>query len=370
MKKSLRCVKVAALFVGSVVGAGFATGQEIALFFGKADVLSLVLSALFMAFCAFAFLDMGANKVSLDPRASLAAGTLVTLCSFFVYAAMIAAAEEVLLRVSGVRGLSAPVAVAIMLLSAKNTNKISLLNLVAVPLMVGIILFVGWRAKAGGGSFRPIAALAYGGMNLLFSGALMIKEGEDLSLPERVGASALSGVLLFLMLLFMWKCVGNDPSLEMPFLQAATRANAQGIASAALLLAILTTMASCAYLVTEGVMPLLKNRLLAAPLVTLLALLLSAWGFGNIVRWSYPVVSALGLAATLLALFFLLRSRLKKNGATAPHPSAKQTRDPVLPQCNDLHEHRKRGASSVCQRECDRGRGSADPRAPTVRADR
>ena len=370
MKSVIRSVKTATLFVGSVVGAGFATGKEIALFFGNGDLFSLLLSAAFMAFCAFAFLGMGANKITLDPRATLAADTLVTLCSFFVHAAMIAAAEELLFDLCKVRGLSALLAVAVMFLSAKGMRKISLLNLVAVPLMTLIILFVGSKGEFHMGSFRPIAALAYGGMNMLFSGALMIKEGEDLSLPERAGASLLSGVLLFLMLLFMWKCVGKDPSTEMPFLQAATKANLQGIATTALLLAILTTMAGCAHLVTEGVLPLLKDRLLAAPLMTLFALLLSSWGFGNIVRWSYPVVSALGLAATLLALLFFVRSIFKNKATTAQPSPTKQERASAPLRCDLPTDRKKKGAKDPCQRGCVRDRESNDRIAPTVPKDR
>ena len=51
MRSFFRALRVAALFVGSVVGAGFATGQEVQLFFGGDGVTSLFVASLFMSVC-------------------------------------------------------------------------------------------------------------------------------------------------------------------------------------------------------------------------------------------------------------------------------------------------------------------------------
>ena len=137
MKSVFRSVKVAALFVGSVVGAGFATGQEVRLFFGSDGVASLFVTSLFMAFCCFCFMQVGAGRL-LNARVALIADALVSLCSFAVYAAMIAAAEQLLFEATGQAGFSALFAVGCLLLLRKGKGALCLLNVVAVPLMAVI----------------------------------------------------------------------------------------------------------------------------------------------------------------------------------------------------------------------------------------
>ena len=314
-----RGMRTAALFVGSVVGAGFATGREVSLFFGGDGVGSLVVASLFMAVCAYAFLDMGARQALRDPRLLLATDGVIALSSFAVYAAMIAAAEGVLRRLTGAEGLSLPLTLLVMTLAGKRLSWVSLLNLVAVPLMVAVIMAVGLRVTDRiAGDLHPLRAMAYGGMNLLFSGALMIREGETLTMGGRLTASLTAGGTIFVMLLFMRRCVAGTGSAEMPFLEVAAREGVGTLASLVLLLAIVTTMASTAYLVTERLTALTGDGVLSASLTTLAGYLTSTVGFAPLVAYTYPVVSYLGLASTLaaLALVFLppLFRRFGKRG--------------------------------------------------------
>jgi len=300
MKWLIKSLRTSALFVGSIVGAGFATGQEVSLFFGSDGVLSVVVASLFMAICAFAFMEIGARGgVSVGVR--IATDTLVSLSSFAVYAAMIAAAEEVLSSLTGQDGISLFLAVGVGVFFARGRGNLSLLNLLAVPFMIVIILIVGGRV--GGsivGGFHLLSALAYGGMNLLFSGALMVGEGEESTQRERIAASIMSGAMIFLMLLFMRRCATGGS--DMPFLDAADREGVGCAARISLLLAILTTMASCAYLGIDRLRTVTGDTLLSVGLVTLSGVALSAFGFAPIVRTTYPIVSYLGLAATIAAL--------------------------------------------------------------------
>ena len=301
--KKLQAIKTAALFVGSVVGAGFATGQEVRLFFGGDGVASLAVASLFMAVCAYAFLEIGARRRAFHPQLLLATDGVVALSSFAVYAAMIAAAEEVLFRLTGASWFSLPLALAVTILAGERISWVSALNLVAVPLMAAVIVVVGLRSPAVlSGGFHPIRAFAYGGMNLLFSGALMMREGERLAPRERLAASVAAGAVIFLMLAFMHRCVSGEGTTEMPFLAAATREGLGTFASLALLLAIVTTMVGCAYLLAQKTTALTHDGTFACSLTTLAGYLTSTVGFAPLVTYAYPVVSFLGLALTLVAL--------------------------------------------------------------------
>lgn len=320
-----RGCKTAALFVGSVVGAGFATGQEILLFFGEGGTADLLIAALFMAFSAYLFLNLSDAPVLNDARIKVGADAVIALSSFAVYAAMIAASEEVLRSLTGRAGWSAALAIAVSCVAGKKNRGIAALNLIAVPLMIAVIAFVGVRF--GGrteGSLHPLRAIGYGGMNLLFSAALMREEGRKLTRGERRIASLLIGAMLFPMLLFMRRTVALSPSPNMPFLAVASRAGLGTISSLSLLLAIVTTMASCGYLATDRLTVFTKDPLLSISSVTLLGILAATIGFAPLVLATYPIVSYLGIAVTLgglgVSFFFFLEKRkgakvrLKKSG--------------------------------------------------------
>ncbi|MBP5404339.1 MAG: hypothetical protein J6Y74_00055 [Clostridia bacterium] len=311
MKRFFLAARVAALFVGSVVGAGFATGQEILLFFAGGNVLTLLFSALFMGASVIVFAEAGA----LLRRGKKLADALIAISSFAVYAAMIAAAEELLFSLSSLRGLGFLLAAGSAALSLKSIGKLSLLNVVAVPLIIVIVIFVGARgASLSGGRFRPLSALAYGAMNMLFSGALMAKEGEKMSRKERILCGLISSALLFLLLFFMSRAVlGKEGA--MPFLSAAKEAGRELSAPIALLLAVVTTMTSCNYLITQEIRLLTKDDFLSAALPLLGGLLLSAWGFENVVTYLYPAVSALALGHSLVIFFLFGRKKLLSMGA-------------------------------------------------------
>ena len=307
MKSFFRAMKTACLFVGSVVGAGFATGREIALFFGGGSAWNVGIAAAFMGAAAFLFLETGAKGSAIDPRVRTGADALVAVSSFVVYAAMIASAESVLFGLFGKKGLSLFVALFCAILSPKGVGWVSRLNFLAVPALAVIVIFVGAKTplSARFDSIRPFSSVAYGAMNMLFSGALMAEEGRRLSKKERRVAAALCGGLIFALLLFMFRAASFSPRSEMPFLVAAERAGIGAVAPVALLLAIVTTMIGCDYLVTGKLNETLGDPVLSSALVLLSGFLLSLVGFAPIVRTAYPVVSYLGIAFTFAAAIFL-----------------------------------------------------------------
>jgi len=307
MKRFLSAARVAALFVGSVVGAGFATGQEIALFFSGGTVLGPILAAVFMGGACFVFMEVGLP----EGTARRVLDVIVAIASFVVYAAMIAAAEEVLVGITALHGLSLLFALGSALLTRNGAERMKWLNLVAVPLMVAVVVAVGCRTDAPqvGGGVRLLAPFAYGAMNMLFSGALMATEGERLSRRERVVASLLATVMILAMLLFMHRAVASVPNDAMPFLAAADRLDMGALVPVTLLLAVVTTMTSCNYIFAREFSRHVPDPLFAATLTPLAGVIFARWGFANIVDTLYPAVSGLGLLLTAMVFFRFVRGK-------------------------------------------------------------
>ena len=296
MRGCFVALRAACLFVGSVVGAGFATGREVALFFGGGSVWNIVLASAFIAFLSLVYMDLGARRALEGTRLAVGVRRTVAIASFVVYAAMLAAAETVLWETFGVRGLSLFMGIGSAFRARGGLRWTSRLNLVAVPVMIAIIVYVGWGGGSSGGEVRIGSSLAYGAMNLLFSGALAYKEGARMTKGERRLAALLIGGAVFVLLLFMYYSAKGESA--MPFLLAAKERGVGALAPITLLLAIVTTMTGCNHIVTAELSSLVRDGTLAAAMTLLAGMLLAAWGFAPIVNSLYPAVSYLGLVVT------------------------------------------------------------------------
>ena len=74
-----RALKVCFLYIGTVIGAGFASGREISLFFGDTAPLNVAFSAVFMAILEALFLIAGRVRALPD---NTAVRTGVVIASF------------------------------------------------------------------------------------------------------------------------------------------------------------------------------------------------------------------------------------------------------------------------------------------------
>lgn len=97
-----RALKVCFLYIGTIIGAGFASGREIALFFGETAPLNVALSAVFMAVLEMLFLVAG--RVNALPD-NTAIRTGVFIAAFSSVAAMLAGGDFALYSLTDVRSL-------------------------------------------------------------------------------------------------------------------------------------------------------------------------------------------------------------------------------------------------------------------------
>jgi len=75
-----KCLKTASVFIGTLIGAGFATGREILLFFGKCSPVVPILSSIICgAFCIM-FLVAGHKGLNVIPTK----GGKIMLGAFFI----------------------------------------------------------------------------------------------------------------------------------------------------------------------------------------------------------------------------------------------------------------------------------------------
>jgi uncharacterized membrane protein YkvI len=190
ISKAFRVASVAAVFMGTVIGAGFASGQEVYFFFtrfGDSGVLGILLSTLILAVLGTVVVTMGCQihslshrsffRASLGPTMGYIADGLVTLFLLILSGVMLAGSGALTheMGLGWFTGIIITGGLALIVLSFR-MNGIRGFNLLVVPLLVGTGVAVACasvrftpsviRGEANGWLF---SAIQYGSYNLVLA---------------------------------------------------------------------------------------------------------------------------------------------------------------------------------------------------------
>lgn len=295
-----KAFKSSMIYVGTVIGAGFASGKEIAVYFDSLSPLTAFISGILLGAVGGFFMYAGyKGKFFQPPWFKL----LTVICSYITLAAMCSGAGEIIpFPFGGI--LLTVLAVAAGVLGIKFLGK---LNGILVPVIIFCILFLFF--KNGNvfitGSYLPFKPILYSALNLLIAGSLMAEQGKNLTKREIVLSSALSAVIMSC-LIFALCCltIGNDSA--MPLKEIASYMGFPIISSLLILLAIFTTMVSSAKLIYDYFKGLKLSPFFSSFMTLVPSVALSFVGFGAIVRYGYAFVSVAGL----VLLFFTVLKML------------------------------------------------------------
>lgn len=301
-------LKIALTFIGTLIGAGFASGQEIALYFGDTAVISPLLAGVFCGTLAFLFCEIGRITrgeilENVFPETQRIWKYGIAVCNFFVLSAMVAGAEFVLLTTFGYAGgglLTGLVALGVVLSGSRGIKAV---NALVVPAIVGIIITVfALRPSANlDGRITLAAPALYSTMNILTGGFLIARLSKENSRKDNFFISAVCALILSALLVILYFIVKSTPSGEMPVLIAANAVKLGKVGGILIYLAIFTTAIGSFSVISEGNVKLSLAALAGAYLVSLA-------GFSTIVEISYPVVGVLGAAFTAAVIIYLFKT--------------------------------------------------------------
>ncbi len=324
--------KVASLYVATVIGAGFATGQEIIQFFarfGFTGIFGLVITTTFLSLFGGLILEKCFKVKSrsyfdlLNQPPRLFPSVIDLSYTFFILmglSIMLAGAETVLdqFLIQGTgRYLTAILVLIPLLLGLEQ-----ILNITAylVPVMILLILAVSLKTIQIGdlsipSQFMPGAlpySLLYSGYNLgyalaVFAGISRLIKDDKTARRGGILGGLLLGLLIAIMILAFFS---TPPALlndAIPMLNLAKRIGAACgiIYSIVIWFAMYTTALANATAVTQrisGMFPTLKH--LASICVVALALLMAGWGFVPLIKVTYPLFGVVGLFLVFKLLYF------------------------------------------------------------------
>jgi uncharacterized membrane protein YkvI len=325
---------IAATVIGTVVGAGFASGQEIFQFFsrfGKAGLVGLLLAVTLFGIASNQVFKIGLRLKTnsyreflvylLGPRLLPGADLFLTLFLLLLVGVMFAGSGAVFAALHLERGMGVVLTGLIVVgVLSRGLSGLVKVNLVIIPLMFVFCLIVAGHAfYSFSVSARPLpaahgcwvlAALQFTAYNLVLAAPVLLALAQNYSDPIvlRIGNWLGSIALGVLAVLIHWSILAHFTVLQasaLPMVTLAKQVNGGVFWGYSLILwgEMLTTLLADVYS--------LGQRLCVwsgwpfrrwAVILSLTGIFVSNWGFVNLIAFFYPVYGCLSLVLLVLIL--------------------------------------------------------------------
>jgi len=339
--------KIAGVYIGTVVGAGFASGQEILQFFcvfGKNGFFGLILVTVLFVFFGYLIMDMGYSLKSKShieiiqmvggKHIGRLADIIITFFLFGSLTAMIAGGGAMFKENFGISPVLGSL---IMAVAASVTclfgirgvmNSISFI----VPFLLAAVLCIGlfsmFSGKAGFPDSEALiassrllanwqwAALLYVSYNILLSISVLGPLGANSFSRKSVKAGAFLGgmglgigsAVIYMALL---KNMPGVLEFEIPMIYIAGKMGfiLQLAYAAVLLMEVYTTAVSSLFGFVSRLTDIESGKGKCAIVLTaVMSFLASRVGFTNLVKYLYPVVGYCGIVLLILLVYHKIKS--------------------------------------------------------------
>lgn len=339
--------KIAGAFVGVIVGAGFASGQEILQFFasfGSIGLWGCLVAGVFFVVLSMAFAGMGQKlkaeshkeviNAMFGKHVGLVFDVLITFFLFAVTVVMLAGAGSLLHQWLGVPELWGSIlttVLTVLIICLDVSSVIAFIGAVTPFLMLMTVVIAGYVlstphagvealdaaavAQPKGAGHWLIAALLYVSYNIVAGMPfLVIMGGQASSRRVALWGGVVGGVLLTVLMLFiaasMYLRMDSIGGLPMPMLSIATQMSPWlgHVMSLVIFGMILNTAVGMLYAFMARIVPAGTKQFRVGSAVSgALAMLGSLVGFITLVGMVYPIYGYIGFVLMALGLLGWLR---------------------------------------------------------------
>ncbi len=296
----------AATFIGALIGAGFASGREISLYFGHTSVFTPICAGLFLGAFCYLFLLIGSvtygKPDTLLKKIGKPTDWVIRLCNTVTFFAMIAGSEEVVFSLFHFHGGSVITGFISLAIVLCGVEKIKLSNLIIVPIIIImiVILFIKERSVPATEKISVLPAFTYCSMNIIGGGYLVSTFSGNFTKKDCLQTAVICGAVLTALLLAVFFTIQNHLDDVMPLISAAEDCGLGKIGNIIMYLAIFTT-------VTSELSIASKNNKILACVLTCAAFVVSIFGFRTLVDKCYPVIGVIGSGITVIYLFLYIK---------------------------------------------------------------
>ncbi len=338
-KTYLGTISIALTYVGTIIGAGFASGREVYQFFyqfGDLGIVGIIISSLLFFFFGYSILILSKNikpKSYAQVIKFLNGHTLGTLIDILItifllgtLSAMIAGAGSIVNQtffipnIWGSIGLTfiALITVIYGLKGVVGVNKIVvpflLIMIAAITVFSinnGTALNTPLTSSSRAASLTPhflLSCLNYVSYNLVLSIGMLAALGVKAKSKTSMGlGSLIAGTLVGVCMLCIMICLSTlkNPDTTIPLLDVCQSISPviQTLFTIAIILAVYTTAVSCLHGFIKRISPKDKMNVPIIIVSAGVALLISLLGFTNLVTYLYPIIGY-GCATIIIGIIY------------------------------------------------------------------
>lgn len=317
MKKTL---ELSFIMVGTIIGAGFASGQEVYQYFARFGVWSILFALLagLLFFISYKFLLNLSRREQFEDYNAFSRktfGNFSPLFDVFLCFSFIVLCGSMYASLNQLQGmlfdinfpiLSLITAVLCVLTSLKGFSGLAKASIFTVPPIVVAILVLSFsKTSVENISYDFLSGVEgcwscviYVAMNVLLSGVFLVLVGKKYSKKQIKISSIVSIGIITVLLISICLCLIANPRLKDSQVPLLTLSFALSkpfgyVFCAVVWCAVFSTLISSSFTCINIISS--KNQFLSSFIVVLAGYLLSNVGFGNIVRLVYPVVGVVGI---------------------------------------------------------------------------
>lgn len=330
MKKFLNISKIVVVIIGTIIGAGFASGKEIYIFFGqygKYGIIGAIVSSILTAIIVYSailiakklktcnnneFLEQISENEKITPILKNIINIFLVVsfwimnagfCTFFK--------QEMGIPIIITAVLNALI---VYILLMKDMDGIIKLNLIAVPIMVAIIIIISIKnypiinlsstnlnTESRSLAMAILNSILYTSYNSITLIPIIISLTSNVNDKKTYKITAIiSGAIILILILAIYQmltlCSINVKDIEIPILAILEECHPieKTIYSIAIITAILTSALSSGYGFLENIKDKKKYKKIAR-VICILIIPISYIGFGNLVSILYPTFGLIGI---------------------------------------------------------------------------
>lgn len=330
MKKFLNISKLVVVIIGTIIGAGFASGKEIYIFFGqygKYGIIGAIVSSILTAIIVYSAILIAKKlktcnnnefleQISENKKITQILKNIINIFLVVSFWIMSAGFCTFFKQEMGIPIIVTAVlnALIVYILLMKDMDGIIKLNLVAVPIMVAIIIIISIKnypiinlsstnlnTESRSLAMAILNATLYTSYNSITLIPIIISLTSNVNDKKTYKITAIiSGAIIFILILAIYQmltlCSINVKDIEIPILAILEECHPieKTIYSIAIITAILTSALSSGYGFLENIKDKKKYKKIAR-VICILIIPISYIGFGNLVSILYPTFGLIGI---------------------------------------------------------------------------
>lgn len=331
MKNSIKAIFV---IIGTIIGAGFASGQEIYSFFNvykENGIIGIIISSILIGLIIYIVLKKSSDlniksynelleQSKISDRIKIILKVIINiflLMSFYIMVAGFSAYFKQELNIPNIITASI-ISLICYITFMKNIDGIANINTIIIPVLILIILGLGLKSDLPGtidniditniklsGNWL-LRAIEYASYNSILLIPMLISL-KKYTIKNEKKVSIVSTIIFFILSIIIYFIMFNINGLENIEIPLVYIANQHGktysiIYSVVIIVAIYTTMISAGYGFLNNCTKKQNNFKILAAFICIFAIFISNLSFSKLVNLTYPVFGILGFAQLIYIL--------------------------------------------------------------------